>query len=78
MLVAWLINDNLLLRDSGSYQTVKMYVCVCIVITVAVVVMPLRDLGIYGLIFVTLWSFIHALVCTCTSVQRSAVVTASE
>jgi hypothetical protein len=53
MLVAWLVGDNLLLRDSGPYGIIFMNVCV--VITVAMV-MLLRNFGPYGKISMTVFT----------------------
>jgi uncharacterized YccA/Bax inhibitor family protein len=49
MLVAWLVGDHLLLRNFGPYVIIFMNVCV--VITVAMV-MLLRDFGRHGTVII--------------------------
>jgi hypothetical protein len=48
----------------------------CVVITISVQ-MLLRDLGLFGIIFLNMWSSIHCLLCTHTSVQWSTVIITS-
>jgi hypothetical protein len=49
-LVDWLLGDHLLLRD--FYPYVNIFMNVCVVITVAMV-MLWRDFGPYGILFMT-------------------------
>jgi hypothetical protein len=53
-LVAWLVDENLLVKDFGPYGIILKNICVFI--TVAVV-MLFTNFGLYGIKFVTMYIY---------------------